>query len=301
MVYPQGVPRGRAVMRSVWALVMAWALLGGTAWAQVAVPPLKAPVTDLTATLSAQQSADLDARLRTWSQNKGSQIAVLLVPTTQPEAIEQYSIRVAEAWKIGRKGTDDGVILLVAKNDRTVRIEVGYGLEGAIPDAIARRVVEEIIVPRFRGGDFYGGISEGVTSLMKLVEGEKLPPPPSGPGPSGSGPDLQLVMVLLVMLMVINTVLGNLFGRVLGSLIGSGAAGVLGWLLLGSLIGGIVIAVIGFVMSAVLGGSRGGFPGGFGGGRGGFGGGGFGEGGFGGGGFGGGGGGFGGGGASGRW
>jgi len=293
-----------------WFALLSLLLFLGASWAQVPIPPLKSPVTDLTATLNAQQTADLDARLRTWSQQKGSQLAVLLVPTTQPEAIEQFSIRVAEAWKIGRKGTDDGIILVVAKDDRTVRIEVGYGLEGAIPDAIAKRVIEEIIVPRFRGGDFYGGISEGLTSIMKLVEGEMLPPPQSSPGRPGGGPDLQLAVVLLVMLMVINVVLGNIFGRVLGSLMGSGAAGVLAWLLLGSLLGGIVIAVIGFVMSAVLGGSRGGFPGGIGGGgfgRGGFGGGGFrggggfGGGGFGGGGFGGGGGGFGGGGASGRW
>jgi uncharacterized protein len=269
----------------------------GRLQAEVAVPPLKAAVTDLTGTLTAQQSADLDARLKAWAQQKGSQVAVLIVPTTKPETIEQFSIRVAEAWKIGRKGSDDGVIVVVAKEDRSVRVEVGYGLEGAIPDAIARRIVEEIIVPRFRGGDFYGGLSEGVTSIIKLVEGEKLPAPASPLNRPGSGIDLQMVMGLLVMLVVINGMLGKIFGRILGSALGSGGAGVLVWLLLGSMAGGILVAVIGFIMSAVMGGSRGYLPIGMGhGGRGGWGGGGFG-----GGGFGGGGGGFGGGGASGRW
>jgi uncharacterized protein len=278
-------------------------------WAQVPVPALKAAVTDLTGTLSAQQVADLDARLRAWSQTKGSQIAVLLVPTTQPEQIEQFSIRAAEAWKIGRKGTDDGVILVVAKDDRAVRIEVGYGLEGAIPDAYAKRIVEESIIPRFRAGDFYGGISEGVTTIMKLVEGEKLPEPAPGAGlgrPAG-GLDLNMVMGLLVMLVVINSVLGKMFGRFFGSALGSAGAGALVWLILGSLAGGIAVALIGFVISLVTGSRGGGFYHGGGMGRGGWGGGGFGGGGFGGGGFGGGGGGFGGGGsfggggASGRW
>lgn len=270
----------------------------GRVQAEVQVPPLKTAITDLTGTLSAQQAADLDARLKAWAQQKGSQIAVLMVPTTTPETIEQFSIRVAEAWKIGRKGTDDGVILVVAKEDRTVRVEVGYGLEGAIPDAIARRIVDEIIVPRFRAGDFYGGLSEGVTSIIKLVEGEQFPAPAQPLRRPGSGIDLQMVMGLLVMLVVINGVLGKIFGRIFGPALGSGGAGVLVWLLLGSIAGGIVVAVIGFIMSAVMGGSRGYLPIGMGhGGRGG----GFGGGGFGGGGFGGGGGGFGGGGASGRW
>lgn len=263
----------------------------------VPVPPLAAAVTDLTGTLSAPQRADLDARLRTWAQQKGSQIAVLIVPTTAPESIEQYAIRVAEAWKIGRKGSDDGVIIVVAKNDRTVRLEVGYGLEGAIPDAVAKRVIEETIVPRFRAGDFHGGLSEGITSVMKLVEGEKLPPPAASLHRPGSGIDLQLVMFALVFLTVVNGILGSIFGRVAGSLLGSGGAGLLVWFVVGSLGVAIAVAVLGFILSAVFGGSRGGLPVGRWGGGSGWGGGG---GGFGGG-FGGGGGGFGGGGASGRW
>ncbi len=294
---PVAGPAGLVLIQWLLLFLLLIATWAGPVQAEVAVPPLKTAITDLTGTLTAQQSADLDARLKAWAQQKGSQIAVLMVPTTQPETIEQFSIRVAEAWKIGRKGTDDGVIVVVAKEDRTVRVEVGYGLEGAIPDAIARRIVDEIIVPRFRGGDFYGGLSEGVTRIIKLVEGEQFPAPANPLKRPGSGIDLQMVMGLLVMLVMINGVLGKMFGRIFGSALGSSGAGVLVWLLLGSIAGGIVVAVIGFIMSVVLGGSRGYLPIGMGhGGRGGFGGGGFG-----GGGFGGGGGGFGGGGASGRW
>src|SRR6185437_12342194 len=106
-----------------------------------------------------------------------SQIAVLMVPTTAPETIEQFGIRVADQWKLGRKGVDDAAILIIAKQDRTVRIEVGYGLEGALNDAVSERIVSEIIVPRFRQGDFYGGITAGVDRMIGVVNGEPLPAP----------------------------------------------------------------------------------------------------------------------------
>ena len=143
----------------------------------VAVPPFTALVIDQTGTLSPAEQSALETRLTALQKRKGSQIAVLLVPTTSPEAIEQYSLRVVEDWKLGRKGVDDGVLVLVAKDDRAVRIEVGYGLEGAIPDSVARRVIDERITPRFRDGDFYGGVRDGVDQLIRLAEGEKLPPP----------------------------------------------------------------------------------------------------------------------------
>ena len=133
---------------------------------------------DQTGTLSSDEIDSLEARVRDFEARKGSQIAVLIVPTTQPEEIEQYSIRVAEAWKIGRKKIDDGAILLVAKNDRKLRIEVGYGLEGALTDVTARRIIDEIITPRFRSGDFAGGISAGVDRIIGVIDGEPLPPPP---------------------------------------------------------------------------------------------------------------------------
>src|SRR5579862_8558603 len=145
--------------------------------AQVAVPPLTGRVVDQTATLSASDTDALTQRLKDLETRKGSQVAVLIVPTTQPEAIEQFSIRVAEAWKIGRKKIDDGALLVVAKNDRKLRIEVGYGLEGAIPDVTARRIIDEIIVPHFRTGDFAGGISAGVDRIIRIIDGEPLPKP----------------------------------------------------------------------------------------------------------------------------
>jgi uncharacterized protein len=271
-------------------------LLAGFALAadEVAVPPLKARVTDLTGTLNAAQIQTLEGRLRDFERSKGSQIAVLILPSTQPEAIEQYSIRVAEAWKIGRAKADDGVILVVAKDDRKLRIEVGYGLEGAIPDAAAKRIVSEVITPRFRANDFYGGIAAGTGALEKLIEGESLPPPERQAGGNNSSPDYQS---LLVMLLVLATIGGGVLSRLLGhagGAAGTGAlAGFAAWAIAGTVFVGVIaaVAVFLFVLLAAAGGlGRGGYYGGLGGG-----------GGFGGGGFSGGGGGFGGGGASGSW
>lgn len=172
------IASGRPWLRFVAALSSAaGALVCGPAYTQalVAVPPLSSPVTDLAGALTPDQSAALDAKLRAFESAQGSQVAVLIVPTTQPEEIEQYAIRVAEAWKIGRGGVDDGAILLVALEDRRVRIEVGYGLEGALPDATANRIIEEDIVPQFRRGDFAGGIATGVDRMLRVIEGEPCP------------------------------------------------------------------------------------------------------------------------------
>lgn len=264
-------------------------------WAQVAVPDLSRRVTDLTATLSAQQIAELDARLAALEARKGSQIAVLIVPTLEGEDIAQFGIRVADKWKIGRGKIDDGVILIVAKNDRTLRIEVGYGLEGAIPDAIAKRVIAETITPHFKAGDFYGGIEAGVAQLQKLIDGEPLPAP-ARKGASGA-PDN------LLGLLVIGFVIGNVLVPILGRGTASGVAGLgtagLGWMASGALLSSALLGG-GVLLAVLLLGSMG-RGGGWG--SGGYGGGGLGGGGFGGGGgsWGGGGGGFGGGGASGSW
>ena len=296
--------RQSAVLRLRWILGLAAALLwlglvaGGVAHAQTAllpVPPLKAAVTDLTGTLTPQQTATLDQELQAFAARKGSQIAVLLVPSTAPEAIEQYSIRVVDAWKLGRKGQDDGVLLLVAKDDRAARIEVGYGLEGAIPDAIASRIVAETLVPQFRQGDYFAGLQAGVQQLMKLIDGEQLPPP-KATAAAGNGPDKQEIGVLvLIGAIVLGSALRSVLGRALGAGAGALVAGGVAWWLAGSLLLGLGLGVLAFI--AVFSGIRlGGGPGGLGGG---------GFGGFGGGsdsgGFRGGGGGFGGGGASGRW
>ena len=273
-----------------WLFLSLLALVGFTnaSYAEVKIPALSARVTDLTQTLSAPQQQALEQKLAALEAQKGSQIAVLIVPTTAPEEVEQFAIRVAEAWKLGRKGVDDGVLLLVAKEDRTLRIEVGYGLEGAIPDIAAKRIIEEMITPRFRAGDFYGGIEQGVDRLIGLINGEPLPPPKASSRASGNALENIFPMALLLIFGV-GGVLRALFGRLLGAGIASAVAGVGGWLLFGGLIGALGAGALAFFL--VLSGIGGmGFGGGRGGGFGG-----------GGGGFSGGGGGFGGGGASGRW
>ena len=158
-------------------LLLCALLLPHVAFALVEIPPLQARVTDLTGTLDAPQQTALEARLKALEDKKGSQLAILIVPTTQPEDIAQYSIRVVEQWKLGREKPDDGVLVLVAKDDRKLRIEVGRGLEGAIPDIYAKRIISEVIAPRFKQGDFFGGLDAGVSSLTQLIEGEALPAP----------------------------------------------------------------------------------------------------------------------------
>jgi uncharacterized protein len=268
--------------------------------AQVAVPPLSAQVTDLTGTLSGGAVTRIEAKLNAFAANKGSQITVLIVPSTQPEEIEQFGIRVADAWKIGRKGIDDGAILIVAKNDRRVRIEVGRGLEGALPDAIANRIIAEAITPHFKLGDYDGGVEAGVDRIISVVNGEPLPEPDKKwERHGGLGNMLPLLLVVVV---VAGSVLRAVFGRLFGSIATGGLAGGIVWLLSHLLPIGIGAGVVAFLFAMLAGGSRGGWSsggGGFGGGLGGFGGGGFGGGG--GGGFSGGGGGFSGGGASGSW
>jgi uncharacterized protein len=278
-------------------------LAAASAVADVAVPPLSARVTDLTGTLSGEAVTRIEAKLADLEARKGSQIAVLIVPTTQPEEIEQFGIRVADAWKLGRKGVDDGAILMVAKNDRRVRIEVGRGLEGALPDAIANRIIDETVTPHFKTGDFDGGIEAGVDQMLAVVNGEPLPEPDKKwEHPGGLG---HLLPFLLVVVFVASGVLRSLFGRMFGSIATGGLAGGIAWLLSHFLPIGLGAGIVAFLFAMLAGGtSRGwsggsGWGGGFGGGLGG----GLGGGGFrgGGGGFSGGGGGFSGGGASGSW
>ncbi len=251
-----------------------------------AIPPLTARVTDTTGSLSAERRQALEARLAGFEKDKGAQIAVLIVPTTQPEAIEQYALRVAEAWKLGRVKVDDGLLLVVAKNDRRLRIEVGYGLEGAVPDAIAKRIISEVIAPKLAAGDFPGGIDAGVEALIKAVSGEPLPAvaaPQPGPGSEG---DLESLFVLvMIMALAVGQVLRAMFGRLFGSAAVGGVTGVLAMLIAGSLGIALLAGGVAFVFSllglspAMLGGlggggSRGGGNGGFSGGGGRFGGGG---------------------------
>lgn len=289
---------------------LALLLAAGLSQAQIPVPVLTARVTDLTGTLSGEAVTRIEAKLADLEAKKGSQIAVLMLPTTQPEDIEQFGIRVEDAWKLGRKGVDDGAYLIVAQNDRRVRIEVGYGLEGALPDAIANRIITETITPHFKLGDYDGGVEAGVDQMISVVNGEPLPAPDRKWEHHGSLGNL--LPLLLVVVFVAGGVLRAFFGRLLGSLITGTLAGGIAWLLSQFLLIGLGAGIVAFLFAMLAGSSSrawsagsgwwGGFGGGLGGGFGGGGGGGFsGGGGGGGGGFSGGGGGGGGGGASGGW
>jgi uncharacterized protein len=278
----------------IGSLMLLGSMLPAVAQAEdIAVPPLAQRVTDLTGTLSTEQQASLEAKLAQFEQQKGSQIAVLVVPTTQPEDIAQYAIRVVDAWKLGRKGVDDGVLVLVAKDDRKMRIEVGYGLEGAIPDAYAKRIIAEDMTPHFRQGDFYGGIDVAVDRLIGLVNGESLPAPQQqGGGKLGHWENM--LPLLFFGGLIAGAILRSIFGRFLGGTLNAGLIGTAMWVLGGGIIITLFFAFIAFIITmlgglgALNGYGGGGFRGGGGGG-------------FSGGGFSGGGGGFGGGGASGSW
>ncbi|KWF26703.1 hypothetical protein WL88_10720 [Burkholderia diffusa] len=283
-------------LRVFLTLLVGLALCGATgASADVAVPPLTARVTDQTNTLTGDQMDTLEQTLKTFESRKGTQIAVLIVPTTEPETIEQYSMRVVEQWKLGRSKADDGALLIVAKNDRTLRIEVGYGLEGALNDAISNRIIQEIIVPRFRKGDFYDGISAGVDQLIRVADGEPLPPPPAQTG--GEPPNVwRFAPVIFVLAVALSGALRSAFGRLPGAAVAGGVVSLIAWLLAAGVVATMVAGAIAFLFT-LTGTGMGGYVGTYGVGRRG---GGWGRGGRGGG-FGGGGGGFGGGGASGRW
>lgn len=269
------------VMRTSRALLIVFILCCSfVASAEVLVPPLVGRVTDQTATLTPEQKATLEQTLQAFEAKKGSQIAVVIIPSTAPETIEQYAIRVAEQWKLGRKKVDDGAILVVAKTDRALRIEVGYGLEGALNDATSKRIISEIITPRFKQGDFYGGITAGVEQIIRVIDGEPLPEPSR----KLSGSDLnvqQYIPIIFILALVIGGLLRALVGRFPSAILTGGVVAIVGWFFAGTLsfaLGAGVIALLftllGGGMGGGMGGRRGGLGGGFGGGGGGFGGGG---------------------------
>jgi len=216
-------------MKVAWLLVAV--LLAGhapAALAQIPLPRLEARVTDLTGTLTAAQQSALEDKLAAFEARKGAQIAVLILPTTEPEDIAQFGVRLLESWKLGRKGVDDGAALIVAKDDRAVRIEVQYGLEGVLNDAIASRIVNETIVPMFKQADYAGGIDAGIDQVLKVIDGEPLPAPDSSWKSTGAGDSLPKLLVAVI---VIATILRNIIGRapsaLIAGLLGAGAAWVL--------------------------------------------------------------------------
>ncbi|MDT4291549.1 YgcG family protein [Methylomonas sp. MO1] len=212
----------------VAAVLLVWCLFAKAVIAEQAVPNLEQRVTDLTATLSAQQKTTLEQRLQAFEQQKGSQIAILIVASTQPEDIAQYAIRVVEQWRLGRKGVDDGILMLLAKDDRATRIEVGYGLEGVVPDVLAKRIIDDIMIPYFRQGDYAAGINAGIDSLIGIFDGVPLPAPQA----SFVDGRVQRLLPLLVFLAVAGGwILRTLFGSFLGGIINGSVVGILAWLL----------------------------------------------------------------------
>lgn len=247
---------------------------------QAAIPPFDTPVVDTTGTLDAATRRQLERQALDLQQRKGAQLQVLVVPSTAPESIEQYAVRAFESFRLGRKGIDDGVLLVVARDDRKVRIEVGYGLEGAIPDISAGRVIQEYLVPKFRQGDYAGGIVDATAQLVKLVDGEALPAPVAS-NPTGAERGGDWVFALFAAFMV-GQFARMFFGRLpagIRALFGGAASGGVAWLISAAVLMGGVGAAIGFFLGLASGGGGrfarhggwGGFPGGgFGGGGGGW-------------------------------
>jgi uncharacterized protein len=236
-----------AARLSLLALMLCWVC---TAFADVAVPPLTGRVVDLTATLDSGQKASLEQKLKAFEDRKGSQVAVLIVPTTAPETIEQYSIRVAEQWKIGRKKIDDGAILVIAKDDRKLRIEIGYGLEGALTDLTSKRIIDEDIVPKFRSGDFAGGISAGVDRILRVIDGEPLPAPKPQAQYSNDFDIGDLFNPFVIIgVVVLGGISRSIFGRLFGSLTVGGIAGLAVWIFVGSLVASGIAGVLAFVFT----------------------------------------------------
>ena len=248
--------------------------------APLPLPALTARVTDLTGTLAAGDLTELETKLTSFESRKGSQVTLLVLPTTQPETIEQFGVRLFEAWKIGRKGADDGVILIVAKDDRRLRIEVGYGFEGVLNDATAKRIIDETITPHFKAGDIPGGIKAGIDAILVVVDTEQVPPTTEGPvsdsGGSQSLGDLGFdafnisegtFMIGLGGAAVGGAALRFFLGNLMGSAIIGVLAAILGGLLSGTLVGALIGAAVGFfvalfgldlLLSGVFGGSSGG-------------------------------------------
>ena len=238
------------------ALCLTLYMVSGFAQAElVPVPTLNTRVTDLTQTLSQAEQAQLEQKLAAFEQQKGSQIAVLILPTTQPEDIAQYSIRVVDAWKLGRKGVGDGVLVLIAKDDHKMRIEVGRGLEGAIPDLYAKRIISEDIAPKLKQGDFVGGLDSGVDKLIGLVNGEALPAPSKASSGGGSGIE-GLLPLLLFGGLISGMMLRGMFGTFLGSAFNGSLLGGVVWMLGLAFGGAAILGVIAFFITMMLG-SRG--------------------------------------------
>lgn len=249
-------------------LMLRWARrCGFTAWFLAAltsaalaqtvlpVPALTARVIDQTGTLNAAQLSELEAKLAGFEQTQGSQIVILLVPTTQPEDITAYANRVFNTWKPGRAGLGDGLLLVVAKQDRKIRIEVARALEGAIPDLAAKQVIDNVLTPHFRQGDFAGGLDLALDQLMALIRGEGLPPPtPGSPRLANDGIDwMDLGVLLLIAVPVVGSLLRRILGHKLGTLVTGGAVAALTFVFTASLLMAGLAALLAVLLTFIAG------------------------------------------------
>ncbi len=237
------IPGGRLLAGAAASLFLALAALAADVTDPIPVPKLTGRVVDLGGTLPAAEREAIAARLKAFEQSKGSQVAVLIVPSLGPETIEEFATRVTDEWKLGRKGVDDGVLFVMAMKERRMRIQTGRGVQGVLTDALSRRIIAERVSPRFRAGDFAGGIRDGVDAIMKAIEGESLPAPASKP-PSSATPNASSVesffWLAFVVVPVAGLILRGLVGRFLGAALTGGATGLAAWFVFGSfLLGGI--------------------------------------------------------------
>jgi uncharacterized protein len=250
----------RLVLDLFVAICLLFTALSAQAQEVQKVPDLTAHVMDETATLPPAQKAALEAKLSAFEQSRGAQVVFLIIPSTQPEDIAAYAQRVGDSWKIGRKSIGDGLLLVIAKNDRKVRIETTKALEGAIPDLAARQIIETAITPRFKEGDFAGGLDGAASQIMALITQENLPQPAQKSSSSQDFDWSSLVVLLFIAVPIGGRVLAGLLGRKLGSLMTGGTVGALAWMVSGSLVIGAIAALAGAVFALIgsLGSSGGG-------------------------------------------
>ena len=246
---------GRLLAGTVAPFLLA-AAFGAHAADTVPVPKLTGRVVDLTATLDRAQQQAIAEKLAAFERAKGSQVAVLLVPTIGTETIEEFATRVTDEWKLGRAGVDDGVLFVIAKQERRMRIQTGRGVQGVLTDALSRRIIAERVSPRFRAGDFAGGIRDGVDAIIKAIEGEALPAPAQAAPRAKSSPAASIENFFWLAFLVVpiaGSILRSLLGRFLGASLTSGVTGLAAWFLFGSLAIGAIAAVVAFVAVLFMG------------------------------------------------
>ncbi|MDH5263253.1 MAG: TPM domain-containing protein, partial [Betaproteobacteria bacterium] len=247
---------GRLLAGAAASFLLAFAALAADATDPIPVPKLTGRVVDLTGTLARQERDAVEAKLRAFEQSKGSQVVVLLVPSIGPETIEEFATRVTDEWKLGRAGVDDGVLFVIAKQERRMRIQTGRGVQGVLTDAVSKRIVADRVSPRFRAGDFAGGIDDGVDAILKAIEGEALPAPArqTSRGQAGSTASIEnFFWLAFVVVPVVGMVLRSLVGRFLGAGLTAGVTGLAAWFIFASLVLGVIAAVITFVAVLFMG------------------------------------------------